>query len=380
VKGSPVPPIVYTNAANQVLMRGSAHVVAVQSTDARLTGNRLVFANASYQADGTARVWGNAYQSVGTFDGNTNFTPTAGLWELEYSGVMQPDYSLQLSLAGYGSGGAIDGQRIVETLTRDAAPGPVDPAVPYLCTGTLKPTPVKITQTVDDFDDNSFTGGKWGSGTIIESNQQFNVFGDFHVPTDSIYFSYVFGGPSGQNVVLLNRMTREWRADLVSLEDNATNTAILAVSANLAPGYAFYQGRDFAFLAKWSLRFSSSVLWCDRAALPHTNVILALALTRVQPILVITARVLDKANPDTVVFQRSVVDTPGSDPTLSVSQFRALTGMNLTDWVSDAAEAPPAVVGAALGVFQYTDGSAPVPKAVFDNLELQTSEIPFLAY
>ena len=63
VKGSPVPPIAYTNAANQVLMRGSAHLVAVQSTDARLTGNRLVFANASYQADGTAHVWGNAYQS-----------------------------------------------------------------------------------------------------------------------------------------------------------------------------------------------------------------------------------------------------------------------------------------------------------------------------
>ncbi len=381
VKGSPVPPLAYTNAANQVRMRGSAQLVAVQSTDARLTGNRHVFANASYQADGTALLWGNAYQQVGTFDVNTNFTPTAGLWEIEYSGVMQPDYSLQLGLAGYGSGGAVDGQRIVETMTRDAASGPVDPAVPYLYTGTLKPTPVKITQTVDDFDNNSFTGGgKWGKGTIVESNQQFNVFGDFQLPTRSIYDSFVFGGPSGQSVILLNRMTREWRADLVSLEDNATNTAILAVSASLAPGYAFHQGRDFAFLLKWSSSFSMSVLWCDRAALPHTNVILALALTRVQPILVITARVLDKANPDTVIFQRSVVDTPGSDPTLSVSQFQALTGMNLTEWVSDAAEAPPAVVMAALGVFQYTDGSAPVPKAVFDNLELRTSEIPFVGY
>ena len=90
-------------------------------------------------------------------------------------------------------------------MTRDAASGPVDPAVPYLYTGTLKPTPVKITQTVDDFDNNSFTGGKWGKGTIVESNQQFNVFGDFHLPTHSIYDSFVFGGPSEQNVMPLEQ-------------------------------------------------------------------------------------------------------------------------------------------------------------------------------
>jgi hypothetical protein len=130
VTSNTLPLIVCINAAGQVLLRGNAHTVAVQSTDARLTGQRLVFANGSVQADGTVLVWGTCYQQVGTFDPNTNFTATAGLWEITYNGVMQTDNSLQLNFTGYGSGGAIDGQRMVETMTRGPASAPIDPAVP----------------------------------------------------------------------------------------------------------------------------------------------------------------------------------------------------------------------------------------------------------
>jgi len=292
--------------------------------------------------------------------------------------VMQPDYSLQLSLAGYGSGGTIDGQRVVETMTRAAAPGPIDPAVPYLYTGTLKPAPVNTSQVVDDFHQ-PFNGSVYGSGTCFNSNGQFYAVGDFPAPTRSFLDSYVLGGYSTTWSVP-NGQTREWRADLVSLDDSATNTATLAVAALTAPGYSFHKGRDFAYLLKWSSSYGMSILWCDRPALPlpNTNVLMALALTREQPNLILTARVLDKADPNTVLFEHSVVDTPGSDPTLSASQFLALTGMNITDGVADAAEAPPTMVGASLGVYQYTDGYAPVPKAVFDNLELRTSELPFV--
>ena len=80
--GVPVLPILCTNGAGQVLLRGNAHTVRVDSSDARMTGSRLVLANGAYQADGTALIWGTAYQQVGTFDPTNNFTPTAGLWEI----------------------------------------------------------------------------------------------------------------------------------------------------------------------------------------------------------------------------------------------------------------------------------------------------------
>jgi hypothetical protein len=379
VKDAPVLPITCINGAGQVLLRGNAQIAAVQSTDARLTGNRLIFANASVQADGTALVWGTAYQQVGTFDANTNFTATAGLWEISYNGAMQTNYSLQLNLVGCGSGGDIEGQRIVETMSRGPASGPVDQAVPYLYTGTIKTAPVNATQMVDDFN-HPFTGGVYGSGNCFNSNGQFYAVGSFHGPTRSVLDSYVFGGFSTISSVP-NGQTREWRADLVSLDENATNTAILAVAdPSHDPGYAFHKGRDFAYLFKWSSSVGMSVLWCDIPALPlpNTNVVMALALTREQPNLILTARVLDKTDPNTVLFQHSVVDTPGSDPTLTVAEFQALTGMRFLDLVADRAEAPLASAGVVLGVFQNTDGHQAVPKAIWDNLELRTSEIPSL--
>jgi len=77
-----------------------------------------------------------------------------------------------------------------------------------------------------------------------------------------------------------------------------------------------------------------------------------------------------------VLFAHSYLDTPASDPTLTGAEFEALTGMRITGLFPDTAEPPPTAVGALSGLFQYTDGHQPAPTAIFDNLELRTSEIP----
>ena len=123
--------------------------------------------------------------------------------------------------------------------------------------------------------------------------------------------------------------------DLVSLDENATNVAVLSVGTESGGLYGFDNGRDFVYLMKWSPSYGFSMFACEKVALRNTNVVLALALTRVQPNLVITARVLDKADPNTVLYQHSVVDTPNADPPLTTAQFQALTGMRLRDLVPD---------------------------------------------
>jgi hypothetical protein len=137
--------------------------------------------------------------------------------------------------------------------------------------------------------------------------------------------------------------------------------------------YVVHKSLDFVYVFKWP---NFSIFACEKAAIRNTNVVLALALTRVQPNLVITVRVLDKADPNTVLFQRTVVDTPNVDPTLTTAQFQALTGMRLVDLGPDPAGAPFTSFGPLLGVFQYTDGTKPAVLATFDNLELRTSEVP----
>ncbi len=382
VTSVPIWPIVCTNAAGQVLMRANAHVAAVQqSTDERLIGNRVIFANAAFRADGTAQVWGTAYQQVGTFDANTNFTPTAGLWEITYSGVMQADYSLQLSLVGSGSGGAIDGQRITETMTRGVATGPIDPTVPYLYTGTIKPAPVNLRRVVDNFDDNLVTGWtRQGPGLpllFIESNRQFTVPGKWPGITTHKYSDTYAWGWKNTGWSVTNDQTLEFRVDLVAMSEDATNAAAIAAgNVGRSQMYIVHKGRDFIDLGKWVGPAGMAVFFFEHRAIKNTNVVLSLALTRTDPNLVLTARVLDKDNQEAVLYQRTVVDTPQADATLTSEQLLALSGMDLTI-VTDIADAPITSGDRVyLTAWQYTDGNQPEADVTYDNLEMRTTEIP----
>jgi len=361
-------------------MRGNAHLARVQCSDPRVTGRRTVFVNGGAQVDGSSVLYGAAYQEVGTWDAaGTNFTAAGGMWETSYRGAMGADGSLDLRIVGYGWGGTIDGLRIDETLTR--GPGPIlDPTIPYDFVGTIKPAPLNTIELVNDFS-RPFTFPAYGKGACFNADGQFHAVGTFPTATKTFDDTYLFGqqcNASGWTVT--NGLTREWRADLVGLDDNATNMAELVVSAYQSTGYGFLKGRDFALLLKWSSQLRNTVLWCERTTvpLPHTNVIMAVALTRQDPNVVITTRVLDKADPNKALFAHSYLDTPASDTSLTASELQALTGMQITGLFPDAAEPPPNVVGVCLGLFQYTNGKQPAPTAVYDNLEMRTSEIPLL--
>ncbi len=234
-------------------------------------------------------------------------------------------------------------------------------------------------EAIDDFADNRFNGRIEGRGSVLESNAQFSIFGNFPLPTHSTYDSYVMAGYP-KTWTVSDGTTREWRAELVDLNENGTNTAILTVGSDTGAGYIFHKGQEFVFLLKWSANGSYCFLSCERVPLRSTNVILALALTRVQANLVLTTRVLDMADPSTVLYEHSVVDTPGADPTLTAAQFQALTGIRLNDVAPDAPGTPPIADAVWLGVFQYTDGRQPVPKATFDNLSVWTYQVPITRF
>ncbi len=151
VNGVQFPGIVCTNALGQGLYRGVVHTVRVQATDPRVTGQVLILSEGAYNADGTVNMQGQGYLQVGTWDGGTNFTPTGGRWEMNWRGVMQTNYSAQISIAGYASGGTMDAWRLEMTLTRGPATTALDPTVAYLYTGTIQAPPLNTVEVVDDF-------------------------------------------------------------------------------------------------------------------------------------------------------------------------------------------------------------------------------------
>jgi hypothetical protein len=176
-----------------------------------------------------------------------------------------------------------------------------------------------------------------------------------------------------------NDSTLELRADLVRLSENATNLAAIYLAGTWENGqfYSFIKGHDFVMLGKYGLApVGESVFACDRAVIKNTNVVLSLALTRVNPNVVLTARVLDKDNHNAVLYERSVVDTPAVDRCLTTDEVFAASGMNLA-FLTDRSGAPYTWGSAiVLATLQCTDGNQPAVAAVFDNVELRTLEVP----
>ncbi len=325
------------------------------------------------------------YQEVGTWDladpQNPRFTPTGGLWETTHRGVMQADNSLQLEIVGYGSGGTIDGLRLEETLTR-AAGELMDPAIPYQYTGTLKPPPLSTNLLLDDFNAPAVGWSYWGpqSYSYTRPSGRLVVTGHWPVITRSVMDSYTIGMPPTRWTVA-DGQTLEARVELVSSSESTTWATLMV--GTTTGFYGLCKGHDFMALRKWSVNQSDSgravtLFNFEKPQLPDSDVVLALALTRANTNVVVTVRVLDKTNPDSVLYESSVVDTPNADPALTSAELLSLSGMNLV-LSADPREAPFTTGEAAVGIFQYNhDGRQPAAVATFDNLELRKHDVPTL--
>ncbi len=331
------PGIVAADALGQVSLHGVVHTARVQSPDPRITGQAFIIGDGSFNADGTANVQGPVYLQVGTWDtAGTNFTPNGTLWDMTWRGVLQTNYSMVLNIAGYGVGGAIDGLRAETTLTRGPAAAPIDPAVPYLYAGTIKPPPVSTNLFASDFTTNGPVSSSWGfnnwyGGTINISatNQQLYTRANWNgygpAPMANGVHYYTLSG----HWSLADGQTLEAQVDLVRMADAGTNYARIVAGGNEGL-YGLSLGRLGVGLDKWTAGMAgvNTIFWWTNlpTPLPRTNVVLYLALTRDQANLLLTTRVLDKANQNAVLFERTFVDTPGVDPTLTTAQLVAASG------------------------------------------------------
>lgn len=227
------PGLLYTNAQGQFLLRGTVHTARVQGTDPRVAGQVFIIGDGNYNADGTANMQGPAYLEVGTWDvAGTNFTPTGGMWEGTWAGVMQTNYDLQLSIAGYGCGGTIDGWRVAETLIRTNASAAIDTNVPYLYTGTIKPPPVDINLIFDDFDGGVHGWSLNSSCGIIRmygTNQQLYAWANWTNCPPDMGLNFFAAAHASPNWNLTDGQTLECQADLIRISENTTNGSMLWV-------------------------------------------------------------------------------------------------------------------------------------------------------
>jgi hypothetical protein len=178
--------------------------------------------------------------------------------------------------------------------------------------------------------------------------------------------------------VLPDQQTREFRVDLISANQEGA-CAGLEAGFN---GKAYYVWKDqngIGLLKGWGwsdgVTFRFAYFFWTNTPVKNENITLVLALTRRGTDLEISTRVLDKDHANAVLFERTVVDTPRSDPVLP---NRAVKGIRT--------ELDPVGLPWALQSFGYpcvdvgwfNPQSAPNPLAqvVYDNLEVWQYESP----
>lgn len=236
---------------------------------------------------------------------------------------------------------------------------------------------------IDNFDDNRPTGwipeGHRGQVKLTETNQQFQVWG-YWPGVDTmgrdLADTEAYGSLS-RTWSVLNGQTVEWRVDLVDMNEHATMVALALWSDASRAAYALFKGHDFIHLCKPSVSVPGrhGHFFHEKALVKSTNVVLALAVTRISPNVIVTTRILDKENHNAVLYERSVVDTPSVDRTLTQTEMDAASGMHLH---AGRDVGPPITSGTHvfLTVFQYNDGTRPAAEVTYDNLERWTSIFP----
>jgi hypothetical protein len=233
----------------------------------------------------------------------------------------------------------------------------------------------------DNFDDNNPIG--WAKslvGQMSEANQQFYVWGTFGpTPTNSAIDTYCFGYHSIPTAgPLPDQQTLEARVDLVSANqaDASACLQFLWLSGTF-PGYAFFKGQDeISFVKSWNVGQSNAIFFWTNLPVKNTNVTLVLSLTRHGSDVAINTRVLDKDNANAVLFERSVVDTPQSDPVLpnrAVNGFLYVPDLVGTPWPVTQA---PDTVELGMGWFNPLSASQGAAQVIYDNLEVWQYQTP----
>jgi hypothetical protein len=135
---------------------------------------------------------------------------------------------------------------------------------------------------------------------------------------------------------------------------------------------------EIGLLKAWNGARALAFFFLTNQPLKNTNVTLVLALKRVGSDLQIRTCVLDKDNANAVLFDRTVTDTPQSDPVVpsgSIHGATTLPDLAGTPWPIASA---PGSVELGLEWLDTTSASGPV-SVTFDNLEVWQYETPQLA-
>lgn len=376
--------VVANSGLGRAALRGAVQIIRIQSPDARLSGKMILTADGTVNPDGSANLQGSAFLEIGTWDpSGTIFSSIGTLWDGSWVGVMQPDFTWAMTITAAGVGGTTDGWHLSGTMTRTGAASLIDRNAVYQLSGTVGPLSASTPLIQDNFSQGtqswefySNCGAGWKSAT----NQQLRVWANWSNCPAAILDNFAFAQRVVQPWTLTGRQTLECLMDVDRVSENTTNAIVLLTGSHNFGEYGFHLTQVGVGLHKWVDGDDLTFFWWDGSArFARTNLTLQMTLTRVLESLQITCRVLDKANQNAVLLERSFLDTPGVDSSLTYNEFRNLTGIRNVTLRPDSGR--PTFQGnkGVVCIWQSTDGRQPPMEAFVDNFILRRHDQPPIA-
>jgi hypothetical protein len=225
-----------------------------------------------------------------------------------------------------------------------------------------------------------WTPGTYGQSSRI--NQQLYIYGTFgptptNSPTDTYACAY---HPIPIAGALPDQQTLEARVDLMSANQNDAWASLQFYwSDGSGRAYALFKDQDeIALMKSWNAAQSLAFFFWTNLPVKNTNVTLVLSLTRQGSNLSINTFVLDKDNANAVLFERTVIDTPQSDPVLpnrAVKGILAALDFVGTPWPVTQA---PDSVELGMGWVNPLSSSQGAAQVIYDNLEVWRYQTPQL--
>jgi len=171
----------------------------------------------------------------------------------------------------------------------------------------------------------------------------------------------------GTGLHITDGLTLEYRVDIVRTSRGDVITGIEYNCEEMGL-YGLAANEEGMWLEKvdYSAGLVFARLFHEVAPLKMNNVTLSLALTGVGDSVRITGKVLDKENDDAVLIERTAMDTPGVDPTVSSAE-------GVTILQPDPGAPFFRGVSVFLDLAQITDGNQPEAEVVYDNFTVEQS-------
>lgn len=363
-------------------VRNLVMLLKTDSRDPLIAGRKTGILNGDFPAGFN---YGTIMHELGSWSlADTNhpvFTPSGPYWEGSWQGTSQTNGSVKYQSFCCGHGGSLEGLVYTETEVRGATTNLLGGEVPIQYRGTYGPENSLGLLLGDDFNAGrkpqmNFVCHALAPSQATFTTQDGQAVIDAQFRERSGYNNTGAWGQYAADLSLPEGQVGVLRVDLAYAAGNNVMFQLGCLNSAGSGAYLAFAGRGYVGFTK-TADGGHCFMFLERPKIPWTNVVLSLAIHHQGNNVFLTTQIQDKGPGQAVLYQKTVVDTPVSDPGL-IGKVELEAGVYMTSLADISGNPWTSLKDPCFGLWQNTEGNQPVALAVFDNFSVARHDLPSL--